>query len=1266
MAKKKYIAPSELLGNYYPGKAVPRGFTYDPKGAVEFQDVGAIYDDIYKEIYSGVEALPKEVKSKIRNKMLGLIPDDVSMGFEVAETYTPPTQEGEAPKETQTVKFKMNVNPVDWAKDPGKMAQNLANTLVKQTFGIDIKKGSIDLSPIEKKIMREQFLVPLVSGGLIGADASGAQGPMEKALHSLFEDKAEVAAGRKGLGITDTSAIDYTRNAKSYQVGRGEVLTPGSSAKSLQKNFVTYMEGIGSTRERDKVFNNFVDSLLNHIDTQAAHNASLDFGEGSDILNGQRITSTFGTTSRIFDTHGNDALSFSIRSLNEAHTDRKSLVEAIAGEKNDKARSKLEDRLHVLDKRIDSTALDAQRIASDVLHHVNSAMPTGGVTPVHLEAMRTAADQIVNASGSDFRNSDFGKNIESSLSSARDALKKAVSPTSTTIGSLHIRDNRESLKNLGELSGNIAKKAGSLSKAKLKEANKIGPNGILNDPNYFNAELKSIKDSVDGQIKKLQTLKVSYEKEGKGGTQRFTQIHGQSEKALADLRAELEGLSTIHKMDDLNKFHAIIKKYDPKINKAYTTSNDKLTTELLFGKSAMAQEAQKLPEINAARTIWQMSRAQYTSKLASDVNAIIDKGPMAFIVSPLKTGTIAYLDKGLEYLGFNLNINDEIAKTFGRMGFVYDPDGLTGIIKKNILEPTHYFGLNYVDTFDPEKIQNYKVAKFFYDNVGEKILSKYRNKFSILVSGDSLTLNGGKHLEAFTSLGKLIASGKLTNEMLEALLNSDGKLANLEKIPGFEPLFDGETAESIQKLLNNLHSFKHWLLNNAEGRKVASFLGLGFSEGKGAKVFSIETLEGLSSRFKDEVMDASKFNVHINNKFLDFTKALAKAAGEGNKIAVAFLGSFQKISATLAKLKSQYNALLEKIASPLLKNIISIRQVLSKAISSAITAVFGATTGGLGIVLEVAIALVVDKLVTWTQKFFKGILKLDMSELFEDVTKYFEKIAKWVLVFFVAPMIIVFMSVDHSSSTVLSSISPVDNSRTDGVLLKDCGPIDERAQGAGSCGICDASDTVDWSPYTNGKAAFTDGIAFVLNAAAKDFNIPAGALAAIFYSEGWSENVPGKFDEEWTKDNVCLWSLDEGPLLPGCEERTSVSDARGSFGQIPYYFEQHIPRVSQKTPLPRTNYDPCNFLDAAYATASRFSEMSAAIGLSGCSSDWLSPMSAQPSGYADGLPAGSPKIQWAILHYACGAGPGRTECFAENFLDYSRKGLAVFKALSCF
>ena len=68
MAKKKYVAPSELLGNYYPGKAVPRGFTYDPKGAVEFKDFDAIYDSIYKDIYDGVAIVPKEVQKNIRNK----------------------------------------------------------------------------------------------------------------------------------------------------------------------------------------------------------------------------------------------------------------------------------------------------------------------------------------------------------------------------------------------------------------------------------------------------------------------------------------------------------------------------------------------------------------------------------------------------------------------------------------------------------------------------------------------------------------------------------------------------------------------------------------------------------------------------------------------------------------------------------------------------------------------------------------------------------------------------------------------------------------------------------------------------------------------------------------------------------------------------------------------------------------------------------------------------------------------------------------------
>lgn len=1164
MAKKKYIAPNQLVGNYYPGKAVPRGFNYTPIKEIEFKDFDAIYDALYKEIFDGVEAIPKEIQKNIKKRLSALIPKEMSLQTSAEETYTSP----DVGVDDQKVKVNLNLNPTDWAKDPEKVLKKLATSLISETFGIDIQKGTLDLAPIEKKILREKFLAPIVKGGVIGVGVGAAadpnlQTPYDRALHSLFADRTAPVTSTSAIGLTDTSLVDYTKDSKLYAAGKGAVFKPQSTVEAVQKNFINYMENIGSSDKRDALFSEFAGSLLDHVDAHLAHNSDIDLGAGFESIGQSKVTTLMGTgvaaRSKIFDTHGNDALSYSIRALNNAHKEKGKIAKSVADIQTKiadanlriltstryadlKSRPTLTDaevrelsdheiatklisehtrllkkntqRIALIDSRIDAIGEDTQKVANNVLNEINTLVPSGTTLSPQVQAIKDNVDLILGGNKNSFRDATFSKGLETGIATARKVIASNVGAGTVSIGSFLARENRASLKELAGLSVGLKEKTKQLARSKLHEESLLGKANEAKRAAFVQSEVLSFKTSVDSQLNRLAEIRS---KTPASDLKKYLEIHGGTQKVLSKFNRELSSVKSIDELQEL------VKKYESKLQKSTAAASDQLTVELLFGKSTMAQDAQQLPEINAARHIYRMGRAQYVSKLATDVNSIIESGPIDFIVSPLKKGTLSYIDKGFEKLGFDYSLNDTLRRGLAGAGIIYEDGGISGIVKKNILEPTHYFGLNFNPKLDPEKVSNYRVARFFYENVGEKIVTKNRNKFSVL----GMDLYGGDHFEGFTALGNFLSTSTFTDDekmaIINALLKSNGDLDALESIPGIAHFFDGETAESVQGLLNSLTKFKHWMINTSEGRELARNLNIGFTIGSGAKTFLIDDLLAIKPQFKADYLigenfDVSKLNIAVDVRLLEFTNALSKAAKDGHKIAAVFIGKLQKLSTSLAFLKSKYFAILEKVSTPLLKNIIGIRQVITKAISNAIAAIAGISTGGLSLIAEVAIALVVDKLVTWSTKFFKGFLKLDMSEFFEDVTKYFEKVAKWVLIFFFLPTLMIFMSVEHSFTNVLSSVSPVDNSRSDGVYVSNfCTPISSFPEGANAKQLEAALESLRatyMNPFVENSGMsienFQDCYYAVLKAALDNNTDPALAVAI------WIEESGASYYEKYT------------------------------------------------------------------------------------------------------------------------------------------------------
>jgi|GEM_PF-1609482 len=811
--------------------------------------------------------------------------------------------------------------------------------------------------------------------------------------------------------------------------------------------------------------------------------------------------------------------------------------------------------------------------------------------------------------------------IDYSIDTARKSLKEKAAVDK---GSFVFREQYELLNGINDFYKSFGELSGDLSKANLKSGNP-----------EFDGSKKGLIESCEGQLESFKATAKLLEKD-KRALDEFNALFADHLKAVAKLKADAENVNST------DALKVLLRRYKSVYDTATIGGGvgDKTTRRFMesiyFGKGALAdtfKNEMSSETFEHSKRMFLIARFRYERGKAADVYKMIKDGPKG-LINPIMQ---RFLKEG----------------QWGRVSDFYQKlSHPTELVSDYILKPTHYFGLIY----DEKAAKSYKkyggIEGWVESHFGEP-MSKFWgvNHLSINLPGlDGFGIVGGEHLKGAIALGDLVASGKISSSLFGDLFSAKN-IRDLGKIPVLKGTKLGtEGVKDVNDFLGDLQKLKAWF-ETEEGAAIAKRLGM-----------SVKDIFDAAGNLIGREFDPSSINGNALN-FFKFIAALKHNTSATDPTAY-LVGRLKIVSQFLSKVQAGYIAIIANIRKP----IVYLKMLIAEGLTDAVSGLFASVTGGLGVFLRGAVRFVVNVAVDWGEKLVNSIIRFDLTGFIDEVSAVVNGVLKYMMYFVIAPMIIIIVGF-NSVSTMMLGISPVDNSRTNGVLLTGCGPIDERAQGVGSCGICDAPDSVDWNPYALRKATFTEGIAFVLNAAAKDYNIPAAALGAIFYVEGWSENVPGKFDKfDWTKDNVCDWSLNEGPLLPDCETRTSSSDARGSFQWIPDWFDPQIEAsgVASKTPIPRGEYNPCNFLDAAYASAGRFRELADALGISGCTGDWNAKLGSKPGGgYVDSLdPADATKIQWAILHYACGA--GGSECSSPTFIDYSVKGVAVFNALKCF
>lgn len=1255
----KSASLNELLGNFYPGGPMPKkpNVPSTPNPPVEFRDFDQFYEDYFTQ-------LEKELTKSVRLPF-DMLTKDLSIdigGTLSTEAKTPSDAKYEnVPVEFKddiddlpsTVAVKLNMNPLDWVKDPKKETTGFIGGLIKNTFGYDIKSNKWDFSDLEKTIENDYIWDPLFKGRHVGEGRLTSSSYIPNFIEELTESRI-TGKGTSGLGIVEDAdpakkLVDFKKIKDSYLIGEGRVYSPDSPVISVQNTLAQGMGKLKDSGGREKTVNSMYAGLIDVLDKEKHRDGDVSYvltPEFDKLMKTKIAIDKKNTMSSILDLQENDAITnFSSNLKNNIGEANKILSKSnvLTPDEKENLLSKLnlssKDRSDILSKsglnekditklnriseNIDDFAgiLIGDKKSPGIVGQITTAIDTG-------PALGTStAEQKVKDLSSTLKNittdrkkfiSEVGSGaLGTMLTDTRNELKNNVDVSKSS--DFVFREQYSYLSKMGNFNDELGKKLTNISKRNF-------------DSKKLPDEVKSIQDLCDSNIKEYKRIDglLNGNKEAQ---EEFRKIFSKHNEQLNKIRSGVENVQGTKDAKILLK----------KFQSAYSTptisggiqdaANRRFSEAVYFGNGALAEafSGANTQNFENAKRTYLLARKRYEDQTARSINKMILEGPKEPI-------------KGL--------VKSVLKEKIGLRNF--DLDNFQNFFVENIVKPTHFFGMNYNEDVAKECAERGGLSGWLEKNIGQRLVAK--NSMSMNIGGKAFSMLGGKHLEGAVALGKLLQNSSIDTKSLSSLMNLGGRyLFNIINIQNLSEDKAGEL--HLEALLNNK-------------RLIGKNLGIGEREGLYKFVLGINAFKKWALLPENAAiaqaleMKVVKGVVTFNElKMAELFKKLALMGVDPSSInpTSMLVGRLQQLSQVLSKWKTNWLSLVSKINRP----IVFIKAAISEALTQGIMVALDSVTGLIGEVLRIFVKAVVNKIVDLGEELFRGILKLDLSEFINDVTKTVGALIKWMVYFVLVPLILLFMLFDQTN-TITAAVSPVDNSRTNGVLLSDCGEIDAHAEGVGTCGVCGPSGSVDWSPYTLGAASFTDGMGFVLNAAANDFKIPAAALAAIVYSEGWSENVDGKFADPWTKDNVCSWSYDEGPLIPGCTDRVSSSDARGPFQQIPGYFypliEQHD--VAGKTPLPRGTYDPCNFLDAAYAVAARFSEFAQAGGISGCNSAWLSPVEQIP-GYKDSL-GNVPFIQHAILHYTCGSGLSGDYCTRPEAVTYSEKGLAVFNSLKCF
>ena len=1287
----KVMAPNEALGNFYPGGPLPkRPFVpYKSGKPHQFKDFDALYDEFFdkveNEVVSAVrtpwDTLTKEFAIDFRKGLRA----EVKSPSDATSENVPVEFANDLDDLPGSVAVQLSLDPVKWFSNPQKEVKGFVNDLIKGTFGYDVSKNSWNFSDLESNIEQDFIWDPLVKGKNVGVGRLSSSGKTANFLENLVEARMTgampILGASAGLGILDTGPTplaNFKSMEDSYILGSGRLITPKNPISDTQSIFINNIGKLKSNGSREGSISSIYMGLLGVLDKEQHRDKDVSYilsPEFTKLMNDRIVVDSQGTQSHLLDLQENDALTGHTNNLKAAIADATKIIakarSLTLAEKDSLVsvsflspvdRETLLNKMRadgVKEKDIIKLAGLSENIddISDVLlgkgknvglvSKITDAIDTSGVTEAVLTDLSTQLKSF-SADRATLISKVASGDVSKVLTITRNTIKTTGVDLVNSEGFAY-REQFNYLSDMHSFSEGLSKKLKGMSKRNYDVAD-------------ITKDIDGIKALCDANTKKYTDLEALFKKDPKA-LEEFQLIFKKHKDAIAKCRTDADKISGAK---DAKLF---LKKHMSVYNTATIGGGvqDVATRRFMEGvfvkkDSALARSyrlGMTSDTFENEKRLFFISRRRYENETAKALINMIEGGPKE-LIRPF--------------------VQKFVKERFGFRHF--DIDKPLQTVVRHVLEDTHYFGLKY-DADLAETLKPGSIPAWVEKNIGQRMVAfggLGLNVFDIKDIGFSaFRVNGGDHLKIAVVLGQLLQNKTLDAVRLGGALPQLGALLNasvqadslvnkllarrlrtlstavvteeerfkimlhvLDKIPALKGVNIGlGDKDKLRAFISETAVFKEWLKKNPLGIKAATALGITF-DAAGNMIA------------KDAFASIGNFFQRIS-----FLKHLPAALDPTQY----YVGALRKVSSFLSNIQGKWFIVISNITKPL----VMVKTLFSEGLTEGIMLGLDLATGWFAEIFRIVIRAVVYKVVDLGQVLLKGLTKFDLTEFFQEASALISGGIKFMLYFIVVPFIIFFMLFDPMP-TLLASVSPVDNSRTDGVLLSDCNEIESRGSGVGTCGICGPVGTVDWTPYTTGSATFTDGIAFVLNAAAKDFNIPSPALATLFYIEGWSENVGGKFEETWTKSNVCDWSLEEGPLLPGCQTRvTSSSGAMGPYQWLKDPFDGNMNKAKDKTPLPRTAYDRCNFLDATYAAASYIKDLGDVVGANSCDSSWTSPIgTTSRAPYVDDLPSNTPKIQWVLLHYYCGV--NSSYCVGTSGIgkDYIDKGLAVFNSLKCF
>jgi hypothetical protein len=995
------MSPSLFYPGYYPGqpRVRPARRKGKPNDPIEFDDFSNFVDDTYK-MFEGTVNLPKFFLDQIKGDIESALSPTVSPSSNLEIPDELREDLSELPG-VQGVKF--NLNPFSWANAPKEEAENLVNTVVKVSTGFDPKTAkkrgfldAINLTDYETDIANNSLWAPLLAGHSVGqsVEGKGKASPVAGIVEGRLSGPEKTPLSLNSLAVKDE---DTTVKTKQFVIGYGYVNKPTEVFDKSAEAFKGYMRKGMAESSRNEEFRNMQSAFLTASQMETRRNLGVGWVMGKGMRD-------------IIDARYAEATSSKEMSLQER------LVAVTADPKNtsrhiaelEHARKSIEEGLR---QRREKLLLDLGT------EHGNQSFLTKELGRFDKLGDPVKKQEAYNKRVASYRKSGNSSQeialIENALGLKDTHGRVTTPPEAGSLGFL-----------LDDIDSAISRARSGISPAsaagEFSTLHQSLSKGILDIKNISDADSKALsifrlKQDVAEDMKKLdekmgvvgkalskgylyagvaperqEEFRLAYEKASgrlsgilaslpndSPEAMEFRKLVGKYDGFLGDIKKALDGgkpgeITAVQaavfgrRLSNPGYFGGIRDRYQNKV------FNEFISPHTRVGKLIKEQDGSR-----RLQRLGLIGKNNYSRNSVDDLIRLVESGP-----------------EGLA--------NRAWGRVRDRLGF-YTP---ARMLTELVLEPTNYFGMNYVKK-TKLKSHGQAVRRFLTNNGNNKFFQALlvdgvplftQHWFGISMGGKRIRLRGDKKLAIVEDFNFLI-SGK------------DGKKANLKEvlallnIGGFDDLKGsdlrifsdmGLEVADLGEFVGDLKKFREWMLNNKD-------------------LLGVEGINGIITNV--DLAKLEEFFRQIGIR--QYTPYLINAAQ-------AYAGILNRVTQAMGKIQAFFGIALGKILKP----IKFLKTAIVEGATQLIIAALAAATGGIGFILEIfepIIRAIVRKLVDWGEAFIKGILKLDLSDLYKEVTNTVSSVIKWFIFLIVGPItLIIFLSF----GTVLSAISPVDNSRS--------------------------------------------------------------------------------------------------------------------------------------------------------------------------------------------------------------------------------------------